>query len=126
MSANHYTPDDIAAASWTILSGTVSAPEATAECENCGYGLVALPKPIRLKVTAEGIGGGYLRTEFMDYAHWADDEQRQEDAAGRGFHPCGEPSPRGCTALDGTGCDGLVYPGEDYCAECLKVQFGAE
>ncbi|MFJ9719908.1 hypothetical protein ACIRPQ_28950 [Streptomyces sp. NPDC101213] len=123
MSGNQFTPDEITEVSWDILSGAVHAPEAVAECENCGYGLVELPRPIRLRVTAEGIGGGYLRTEFMDYAHWADDEQREQDAAAPGFEPCAEPQPRRCQGLSGTGCEGAVQPGEEYCGECLKVEY---
>ncbi|MEU0770608.1 hypothetical protein [Streptomyces albogriseolus] len=122
--AQQFSPDDIAATSWEILAETVRAPEADAECANCGYGLVALPRPIRLKVTAEGIGGGYLAPRFMDYAHWADDEERAEDAREAGFEACADPEPRECQGLSGTGCDGYVQPGEHYCGECLKAAYG--
>ncbi|MEU6932773.1 hypothetical protein AB0A05_26860 [Streptomyces sp. NPDC046374] len=116
--------EEIARQSWDILATPVHAEDADAVCANCGYGLVELPRPIRLKVTVAGIGGGYLAAEFMDFAHWADDEERIEDEQGEGWAPCSAPQPKECDGLSGTGCGNYVQLGEDCCGPCLVAEYG--
>ncbi|BDT39571.1 hypothetical protein [Streptomyces yaizuensis] len=118
---NPITPREIGEQTWAILRQTVSAHDPDAECATCGYGLVELPQPIRLSFTA---GGGELHPGWMEFAHWADDEQLQQDAASPDFEACAIPAPRDCGGLYGAGCEGLVQLGEEYCGACLTVEYG--